>query len=437
MHHRPAPHLTTTYLTDYLRSHFSLATEEVSPLPNSGAELGAMLAVFFPNHPLSEADLLLLSLALIPHLDPALLDRLFAETFGEGDFPQLGGVRGKQHRGILPTGETALYLLAGEAAEARMRLHQTCLSPGYWLFQEQVLQLEPPQPGEPRLSGRLLMRPEYVELLTTGEVSPPRFGMDFPAQRLSTRQEWDDLVLHPHTRQQVQNLLHWLEFGSRLLGEWGLDRKVAPGYRVLFYGPPGTGKTLTANLLGKSTGRDVYRVDLSLVVSKYIGETEKNLSTLFDKAEHKDWILFFDEADALFGKRTGVRDAHDRYANQEISYLLQRVETYDGLVILASNFMDNIDEAFLRRFQAVIHFPQPRPNERLLLWQKALPPAVTLAPDADLKALAEQHDLSGADIMNVMHFCCLQAMSQGSRSLSQENLTTGIQRELQKLRKVK
>jgi len=435
MRHRLLPHLIAPYLTDYLHSHFgSAAKSDSKPI---ASDFKVALAPFFPTHRLSEPDWLLLSLSLVPHLDPALLDRLFANTFGEGDFPQLGGVRGKQHRGILPTAETALYLLAGEDAKARMHLHQTCLAPSYWLFQEQVLQLEPPLPGEPRLSGRLLMHPEYVELLTTGQVSPPRFGMEFPAQRLSTRQEWDDLVLHPYTRQQVQNILHWLEYGSRLLSEWGLERKVAPGYRVLFYGPPGTGKTLTANLLGKSTGRDVYRVDLSLVVSKYIGETEKNLSTLFDKAEHKDWILFFDEADALFGKRTGVRDAHDRYANQEISFLLQRVETYNGLVILASNFMDNIDEAFLRRFQAIIHFPQPRPNERLLLWQKALPPVVEMAPDADLKALSEQYDLSGADIMNVMHFCCLQAMSQNTRTLSQEDLITGIQRELQKLRKVK
>ncbi len=312
---------------------------------------------------------------------------------------------------------------------------QQYLSPGYWLFEEQILQLEPPLPGEPRLSGRLLMHPEYVALFTAGQVSPPRFGMDFPAQRLDTRQDWDDLVLHPHTRQQVQQLLHWLDHGQRLLGEWGLGRKVAPGYRVLFYGPPGTGKTLTAALLGKSTGRDVYRVDLSLVVSKYIGETEKNLSSLFEKAEHKNWVLFFDEADALFGKRTGVRDAHDRYANQEIAYLLQRVETYDGLVILASNFMDNIDEAFLRRFQAVIHFPQPRPGERLLLWQKALPPAITLEPGADLKSIAAQYDLSGADIVNVVHFCCLQAIADNRQILSRENLHSGIQRELQKLRK--
>jgi len=389
----------------------------------------------FHKQSIRDPDLLLLSLALAPHLDPSLLDRIFAETFGEGDFPQLGGIRGKQHRGILPTGETALYLLAKDDPEERQKTMQEHLSPEYWLFKEQILVLEPPLPGEPRLSGKLLMQPEYVELFITGKVSPPAFSMDFPAQHLDIRQDWDDLVLHPHTRGQVQELLHWLEYGGRLLNDWDMARKVAPGYRALFYGPPGTGKTLTAGLLGKSTGRQVYRVDLSLVVSKYIGETEKNLSGLFDKAEHKGWILFFDEADALFGKRTGIRDAHDRYANQEISFLLQRVENYDGLIILASNFMDNIDEAFLRRFQAVIHFPRPRPGERLLLWQKALPPAVALAPGVDLRAIAEQFELSGADIVNVVHYCCLQAMARNNSTLSRDDLAAGVQRELVKLRK--
>ncbi|MCB9292316.1 MAG: ATP-binding protein [Lewinellaceae bacterium] len=389
----------------------------------------------FPTQALEEPDIFLLTLPLIPHLDPALLDRLFAELLGEGNFPQLGGVRGKQHRGILPTGETALFLLARDDAEQRMHIQQKYLSANYWLFKDQILRLESPLPGEPRLSGKLLMNPEYVELFTTGEISPPRFSTDFPAQRVTTQQNWEGIVLHPHTRQQVQSLQHWLAYGSKLLSDWGMARTFKPGYRVLFYGPPGTGKTLTATLLGKHAGRDVYRVDLSMVVSKYIGETEKNLAKLFDKAEHKDWILFFDEADALFGKRTGVRDAHDRYANQEISYLLQRVEDYNGLAILASNLKQNIDEAFLRRFQSIIHFPLPRPGERLLLWQKALPDPVSFGKEVDLQAIASQYELSGADIMNIMHYCCLEAMARGGATLSQASLKEGIQRELRKLGK--
>ena len=139
-----------------------------------------------------------------------------------------------------------------------------------------------------------------------------------------------------------------------------MKKVLKPGFKALFHGLPGTGKTLTAMLIGKKTGLDIYRVDLSQMVSKYIGETEKNLAKVFDKAEHKNWILFFDEGDALFGKRTNTKDAHDRYANQQVSYLLQRIEEYDGLVILATNLKNNIDDAFLRRFQSIIHFPMAR-----------------------------------------------------------------------------
>lgn len=427
----------TDYFSSFLRHQFQTGAgaEQESHVTPNPENLNHHFSHHFPTQTIEKTDLFLLTLTLTPHLSPSLLDRLFAELLGEGNFPQLGGVRGKQHRGILPTGEMALFLLAKDDPEQRMHIQQEYLSPQYWLFQDQILSLEPPLPGEPRLSGKLLLHPEYVELFTIGAISPPRFSTDFPAQHLDTKQEWEDLVLHPHTWQQVQSLQHWLEYGNKLLEDWGMARQFKPGYRVLFYGPPGTGKTLTASLLGKYTGRKVYRIDLSMVVSKYIGETEKNLSKLFDKAEHKDWILFFDEADALFGKRTGVRDAHDRYANQEISYLLQRVEDYNGLAILASNLKQNIDEAFVRRFQAIIHFPLPRPGERLLLWQKALPHPVSFDQSVDLKAIAGRYELSGADIMNIMHYCCLEAMARECPVLSQAVLTEGIQRELRKLGK--
>ena len=175
-------------------------------------------------------------------------------------------------------------------------------------------------------------------------------------KKLETSLSWSDLVLADTTRAQLEELKGWLENRVKLERKWDSGIALKKGYHVLFHGPPGTGKTLTASLLGKLADKEVYKVDLALVISKYIGETEKNLSKVFDKAENKDWILFFDEADALFGKRTQVADAHDRYANQEVSYLLQRIEEYAGLVILASNLTDGIDQAFLRRFQRIIRF---------------------------------------------------------------------------------
>ncbi|MGB5710831.1 MAG: ATP-binding protein [Waterburya sp.] len=188
--------------------------------------------------------------------------------------------------------------------------------------------------------------------------------------------------------------------------------------------------------MGKYTGKDVYKVDISMVVSKFIGETEKNLANLFARAENKDWILFFDEADALFSKRTNVRDAHDKYANQEVSYLLQRVENYDGLVILASNFKSKIDEAFLRRFQSIVHFPLPSPKERLKLWQMAFPDQVQVAEAANLSALSATYELTGADIMNVVQHCCLQALQRGDKLIYQEDLLRAIKREFSKAGKV-
>jgi SpoVK/Ycf46/Vps4 family AAA+-type ATPase len=176
----------------------------------------------------------------------------------------------------------------------------------------------------------------------------------------------------------------------------------------------------------------VFRNDLSRVVSKYIGETEKNLSRLFDRAGNKDWILFFDEADALFGKRTEIRDAHDKYANQEVAYLLQRIESFEGLVILATNQRGNVDEAFLRRFQAVVNFPMPRLDDRRDIWQLAFPQQVTIGDDVDWHDIARRFELTGAGIVNVAHFCSLEALANGTRRVDSGALEGAILRELVK-----
>ncbi|MNV05885.1 ATP-dependent zinc metalloprotease FtsH 2 [compost metagenome] len=182
-------------------------------------------------------------------------------------------------------------------------------------------------------------------------------------------------------------------------------------------------------MLGKYTGRDVYRIDLSLVVSKYIGETEKNLSRLFDKAANKEWILFFDEADAVFGKRTSVRDAHDKYANQEVSYLLQRIENHPGLVILASNLKSNLDSAFTRRFQSMIEYDMPGAAERLLLWDDILPKNLALQKEISIDQIARTYNLSGANIVNVVQFACLKTAEEGNNEISRRNLIEGIRKE--------
>jgi SpoVK/Ycf46/Vps4 family AAA+-type ATPase len=188
--------------------------------------------------------------------------------------------------------------------------------------------------------------------------------------------------------------------------------------------------------LGKHTGKDVFRIDLSRVISKYIGETEKNLSRLFDKAENKNWILFFDEADALFGKRTDIRDAHDKYANQEVAYLLQRIESFDGLVILASNQRGNIDDAFIRRFQSIIHFPMPQPLERLEIWKKVFPAQIEISKGIDWQQIANRYELSGAGIVNVAHHCSIEVLASQKHELDLPRLEAAIFREYIKEGKV-
>jgi hypothetical protein len=374
-------------------------------------------------------ELILMMLAMAPHLRPGFLHKLIAEHLPEGgDFPEFGGVKGSNHRGILPTGETSQFVLAGDDLKKRLAV-QRLLSSDHWFARKHILWLAPVPEGEPAMSGRLILNPEIVEEITTGKVSRPAFSVEFPAEYIETAMDWDDLVLHPNTLHQIHDIENWIKHNDTLLHDWGMKNKIKPGYRALFYGPPGTGKTLTATLLGKHTGKDVFRIDLSRVVSKYIGETEKNLSRLFDKAENKNWILFFDEADALFGKRTDIRDAHDKYANQEVAYLLQRIESYNGVVILASNQRANIDDAFVRRLQSIIQFPMPRPEERYEIWQKTFPPQIAIAEDIDWRYIATRHELTGAGILNVTHYCAIDILSKQTRCLDLKGLEAAIQRE--------
>jgi SpoVK/Ycf46/Vps4 family AAA+-type ATPase len=182
-------------------------------------------------------------------------------------------------------------------------------------------------------------------------------------QQLTTGKVWNEKIFHPAMIEPIKKIIGWLQDGKIAKEDLGTIKNTKKSFSAIFYGPGGAGKKTTAAVLGKLTQREVYRVDLSKVVSKYIGETEKNLSKIFESAENKNWILFFDEADALFGKRTTVRDAHDKYANREIDYLLQRIEEYNGLVILSTNKKSNIDDAFIRRIRLVIQFPLLRKEE--------------------------------------------------------------------------
>ncbi len=387
---------------------------------------------FIIENNLTEFDILILGLSLVPHMKPDFLSSVIAEYLPNGgELPEFGGIKTKNHRGILPTGETAQFLIAGNDLENRISFYNYLHNQSY-LYKKGIIKIESVPNGEPKLSGLLILEDEYIEKFITGKILKPQLSSIFPAQLIETQLDWDDLVLNFNTLNQIKEIETWLKFNDILLHEWNMKAKIKPGFRVMFYGTPGTGKTLTASLLGKYTQRDVYRIDLSMVISKYIGETEKNLSSLFDKAADKDWILFFDEADAVFGKRTSVKDAHDKYANQEVSYLLQRIENHPGLVILASNFKTNIDAAFTRRFQSIIEFEVPSYGERLKLWQNNLPKGIKIDEDVNLNQLSKKYDITGANIVNIIQYACLRTLEDQNKSINLNHLLQGIKKEYAK-----
>jgi len=257
------------------------------------------------------------------------------------------------------------------------------------------------------------------------------------ARKIAPRRVWGDLVLPTERLQHLREICNAMKFRSVVYDQWGFDQKLSlgKGLNILFAGPSGTGKTLAAEIMAGELGLELYKIDLSSVVSKYIGETEKNLSRIFTEAEASNGILFFDEADALFGKRTEVRDSHDRYANIEVNYLLQKMEEYDGVVILATNFRRNMDDAFVRRMHFTVEFPFPDEADRLRIWEKSWPEATPRSSDLDLEFMARQFEIAGAGIRNIALASAFLAASNGGK-VNMAHLLHGARRELQKSGKV-
>lgn len=388
------------------------------------------------HYQLNQYERAVLLLAVAPHVQPQLLDVFFVKNADyDRGFTEFGGLKGQNHGGFIPTGETAAFILAANDFETRFKL-LNIFSEDHVFKKFSILSLLTPPPNEPYLSGVLNLSSEYLNYFTIGVSHKPDFSATFPAKRIFTNRGWEELVLEEHILDEVMEICDWIEHGPTLLNDWGMNGKIKPGFRSLFYGPPGTGKTLTATLIGKQAALDVYRIDLSMVVSKYIGETEKNLANVFDQAQNKNWILFFDEADSLFGKRTQTSSSNDRYANQEVSYLLQRIEDFPGVVILATNLKANLDEAFSRRFQSMIYFPVPGPEQRKKLWLQSFSDKSVLEKGLDMNDIARKYELSGGAIINVTRYCSLMSLKRGNNIIMQKDLIAGIKKELLKEGKI-
>ncbi len=257
------------------------------------------------------------------------------------------------------------------------------------------------------------------------------------ARQVEASHTWNDLVLPSERMAQLREMVDQMKLRARVYGEWGFEHKLAlgKGINALFCGPPGTGKTMAAGIMAGELGLDLYKIDLATVVSKYIGETEKNLARIFAEAETSNAILFFDEADALFGKRSEVKDSHDRYANIEISYLLQKMEEYTGITILASNLRKNLDEAFVRRMRFIVDFPFPDTADRRRIWQSIWPATTPRDPDLDLDFIAERMTVAGGNIRNIALAAAFLAAADG-QVVTMDHLIHASEREYQKMGKL-
>lgn len=257
------------------------------------------------------------------------------------------------------------------------------------------------------------------------------------AQKIKPLYTWDMIILPSDQMSQLEEICSQVKHKSIVYGDWGFDNRLSlgKGLNAMFWGPPGSGKTMAAEVIANDLGLELYKIDVSQIISKYIGETEKNLAAIFAEAETSNSILFFDEADALFGKRSEVKDAHDRYANVETSYLLQKMEEYEGVVILATNLLQNIDEAFIRRLQFSVQFPFPEKEQRELIWRGIFPAEAPLDTNIDYAFMADKFILAGGSIKNIALSAAFYAV-QDSCSIGMKQIMLGARREYDKLGKV-
>jgi hypothetical protein len=322
-----------------------------------------------------------------------------------------------------PTGEAEPVTLTPLPIDARRALWAHCTP------------IAPPD----ALIAQRLTPAEIVLAATTGRALKPRGRRPDHAllARLPTPYDWDDLVLPADITAQLHAFESQVRLRCRVYEEWGFARLTHLGHGIsaLFGGPSGTGKTMAAQVMARSLGLDLLRVDLAGVVNKYIGETEKKLREVFDACEDSGALLFFDEADALFGNRTQVKDAHDRFANIEIDYLLQRIERFDGVAVLATNRRQDLDPAFVRRLRFVIEFLPPRPEERLALWRRALRPKAPngelICADIDFPSLSDRLIMTGAEIKNTALSAAFLARAEG-HLIGMRHIFTAAQREMAK-----
>lgn len=409
-------------------SFFSEGTDEsiddISP-PLIG--INTAYEQFLLEYQLGLSERIIVAMALARTLQPELFNlfhienKVTAKTYAE-----FGGI--VENNSFVPTYRTAAFLLNDLPQALPLSIYalfeqeHVFTANGIMNFSEANFQN--------RLNTPIKLGLETEYFVLTGKTYTAEFNAEFPAQEIHTQLEWEDLIISQPLKHELQELLNWFEYEELFIKDRHYAKWLKKGYRALFYGPSGTGKTLTASLLGKTVNRPVYRVDLAMVVSKYIGETIKNLEKVFARAERNKWILFFDEADAIFGKRTSTSSSNDRHANQEVAYLLQRIENFPGLIILATNLKNNLDAAFNRRFQSIIEFNIPDADQRLLLWRKVFRSELGVSDDF-MREMAEQYEITGGSLINILQTARIKSDKENEK-LSEKAVRFAIRKEMEK-----
>lgn len=388
---------------------------------------------FITKHNLSNELRLLMAMAITSATRPDVYSVLLEDSYQlKKKYNVFGGIVDRTNEQFRPTLKTFIYLVKGihpiESGEliSSALYHNPLTGLG-------VIDLESILPNENTpINFEVKLTEEYFRVFSGVQNDDTVFGKDFPASKIESNFEWEDLILPQETLEEIEDAIAWIQFKDELYDNIEDKKRIKNGYPMLFHGPPGTGKTMAAGLIGKLCGLNVFQIDLSRLVSKYIGETEKNLGRLFDKAEDKNWILFFDEADSLFSKRGQVKDANDKYANQEMSFLLQRMEQFSGVTILTTNFVNNIDPAMTRRFQNKVFFPKPTAETLVKLWKKSLPKPFEYSPNLDWDTITKLYDITGANIANIVKFICIKCMKQKTTEVSGDILQKAVIKEYKK-----
>lgn len=395
-------------------------------------DLNTAYGQFIAEHDLSETDALFVTLTLVASFSPELLTELIAASLDPSWASYTGGFFLKGSSVFFPTVRTAIFLLAGKDLEARAR-YTAIYNPKHRLFTSGIIRIEEPHPTAVFLDYQLVFNDQFLGTVFTGEAPALDRDQNFPVRRSNTLHQLSDVILKESTLTTLSKLRKFAG-NMRKLWEINTHSKVRNNFISIFSGDPGTGKSYAAEAIGNELGLPVYKVNFAQMVSKYIGETEKNLEKVFDRFDKHACILFFDEAESIFSKRSEVKDSHDQHANNLQSYLLQKVEEFNGIIILATNvhnLSQYFDKAFQRRFRLIVDFEFPDYPERKQLWKRALFSPYTFEEGLP-ERLGKNYQLSGGSIYNIVSDAVIEALDQNLTQITFEMLEEALKDEFKK-----